>query len=103
MHNTAQEPNRMWQPLHGVEPLPIVWGIVVDIETHGNDPVRVYRGVTSIVVLPDVLHLDRAADATDLVDVLRVVEQVWVFPKELLVALEVNGVNLPKRLESNHY
>jgi len=41
-----------------------------------------------------VVHVHRAVDARDLVDVLGVVEQVWVFPQELLVAFEVNSVNL---------
>jgi len=69
-------------------------GIVVDVGARRDNPVGVYRWVASVVVLPDVVHVHRAVDARDLVDVLGVVEQVWVFPQELLVAFEVNSVNL---------
>lgn len=71
-----------------------MWGIVVNVGARRDNSVGVYRRVASVVVLPDVLHVHRAAHARDLVDVLGVVEQVWVFPQELLVAFEVNGVNL---------
>jgi hypothetical protein len=39
-------------------------------------------------------HVNRAANARNLVYVLGVIEQIWVFPDELLVAFEVNRVNL---------
>ena len=71
-----------------------MWGIVVDVGARRDNPIGVYRWVASIVVLPHVLHVQRAADARDLVDILGVVEQVWVFPQELLVAFEVNSINL---------
>jgi len=71
-----------------------MWGIVVDVGARRDNPIGVYRWVASIVVLPDVLHVQRAADARDLVDILGVVEQVWVFPQELLVAFEANSINL---------
>jgi hypothetical protein len=101
-HNAAQEPGAPTEEikqraLRGVEPLPVVWGVVVDTGARRDDPVGVYGGVASIVVLPDVLHVHCAADARDLIDVLGVVEQVRVFPEELLVAIEVNGINLSKR------
>jgi hypothetical protein len=44
-----------------------------------------------------VLHIDRAAHARNLVDVLGVIEQIRIFPDELLVALEVNSINLEKK------
>jgi hypothetical protein len=71
-----------------------MWGIVVDVGSSGDNPVWVYGRMASVVVLPDVFHVDGAADAGDLVYVLGVVEQVWVLPQQLLVALEVNGVDL---------
>lgn len=76
------------------KPLPVLWSIVVDVGASGDNPVGVYGRMASVVVLPDVLHVDSAADARDLVDVLGVVEQVWVFSQELLVAFEVNGIDL---------
>ena len=69
-------------------------GIVVDVGASGDNPVGVYRRMASVVVLPDVLHVNAAANARDLVDVLGVVEQVWVFPQRLLVAFEVDGIDL---------
>jgi hypothetical protein len=79
-----------------------MWSIVVDIGACGDNPVRVYGWMASVVVLPYVLHIDRAADARNLVDVLGVIEQVRVFPDELLVALEVNSINLEKILHSHN-
>jgi hypothetical protein len=71
-----------------------MWGIVVDVGSSGDNPVGVYRWMASVVVLPDVFHVNGAANARDLVDVLGVVEQVWVFPQQLLVAFEVDGIDL---------
>jgi len=67
-----------------------MWGIVVDVGARRDNPIGVYRWVASVVVLPDVLHVHRAAEH----GVLGVIEQVWVFPQELLVAFEVNSINL---------
>jgi hypothetical protein len=88
--STVQDPS-------GAKPLPVMWGIVVDVGACWDNPVGVYRRVASVVVFPDVLHLHRAADARDLIDVLGVVEKVWVLPEELLVAFEVNSINLSKK------
>jgi hypothetical protein len=51
-----------------------MWGIVVDVRSSGDNPIGVYGRMASVVVLPDVLHVDSAANARDLVDVLGVVE-----------------------------
>jgi len=43
-----------------------------------------------------VLHVNRA------VDVLGVIEQIWIFPYKLIVAFEVNRVNLYMVWELSH-
>jgi len=68
--------------------------IIIDVWAHRDNPVWIYGRVTSIVALPNVLHVHRAANARNLVDVLGVIEQIWIFPYKLLVAFEVNRVNL---------
>ena len=78
-----------------------MWSIVIDVGACGDNPVRVYGRMASVVVLPYVLHIDRVADARNLVDVLGVIEQIRVFPDELLVALEVNSINLEKKFHKS--
>jgi hypothetical protein len=74
-----------------------MWCIVIDVGPCRDNPVGVYGWMASVVVLPYVLHIDRAAHARNLVDVLGVIEQIRIFPDELLVALEVNSINLEKK------
>lgn len=71
--------------------------IVVDVGTCRDNPVGIYGWMASIVVLPYVLHVDCATDPRNLVDVLGVIEQIWIFSEELLVALEVNCIHLEKK------
>ena len=68
--------------------LSIMRSIIIDVWAHRDSPVWIYGRVTSIVAFLNVLHVNRA------VDVLGVIEQIWIFPYKLLVAFEVNRVNL---------
>lgn len=72
----------------------VVRSIVINVRARGDNPVGIYGWMASIIVLPYVLHVNRAANARNLVDVLGVIEQIWVFPEEFLVAFEVNSINL---------
>lgn len=73
-----------------------MWSVVIDVRACRDDPVGIYGRMASIVVLSYVLHVNRAADARNLVDVLGVIEQIGVFPEEPFVAFEVDSINLQK-------
>jgi hypothetical protein len=72
-----------------------------DVGAYRDNPVGVYGWMASVVVLPYVLHIDRATHARNLVDVLGVIEQIRVFPDELLVALEMNNINLENKFHES--
>ena len=80
-----------------------MWGVVVNVGARGDNPIGIYRWMTPVVVLPDVLHIHRAAHARGLIDILDVVEQVQVLSEELLVAFEVNGVDLSKTFRNSNW
>lgn len=67
---------------------------IVYIWTTGNNSKWIDGRVASIVMLLDMLHMDSATHSRDLIYVFSIVEQIWVLAKELLVALEVNSINL---------
>lgn len=50
--------------------------------------------MASVVVFLDMFHVDSGTHARDLEDIFSVIEQIRVFPEKLLVALEMNGINL---------
>ena len=56
------------------EPVSIVGGSVVDIGPHRDDAIRVDGRMTSVVMLLDVVHVDRIRHSGHLVDILGVVE-----------------------------
>lgn len=80
--------------LLGLELLSVMRSIIIDVWAHRDNPVWIYGRVASIVAFSYVLHVNRAANTRNLVDVLGVIKQIWIFPDELLVAFEVNRVNL---------
>lgn len=61
-----------------------------------DDPERIDGRMAAVIMPLDVLHVDRAAHARDLVDLLGVIEDIWVLSQQLLVAFEVDGINLFK-------
>lgn len=67
---------------------------VINVWSTRDDPKRVNRRVASVVMLLDVIHVHCAIHTGDLEYVLRVVEQIRILPQELLVALEVDRINL---------
>lgn len=69
---------------------------VIDVWSMRDDPKRVDRRVASIVMLLDVIHVNRATHTGDLENVFRVVEQIRILPYEFLVAFEVDCINLVK-------
>jgi hypothetical protein len=81
--------------------LSIMWSIIIDAGACWDNPIRVYGWMASVVVFPYVLHINRAAHARNLVDVLGVIEQIRVFPDEFLVALEVNSINLENKFHES--
>jgi len=70
---------------------------VIDVWSMRDDPKRVDRRVASIVMLLDVIHVNRATHTGDLENVFRVVEQIRILPYEFLVAFEVDCINLDQR------
>jgi len=66
----------------------------VCIGTDGDNSIWVDGRMASIVVLLYVIHVDRAAHAWNLVYVFGVIKQIWIFTQELLVALEMNSIDL---------
>lgn len=67
---------------------------VVDTRAQRDDPIRIDRRVASIIVPLYVLHVHGAAHTRDLINVLRIIKQIWVFSQHFLVALKVNHINL---------
>ena len=64
-------------------------GTIVDIGPNGDDPIRVDGRMTPVIMLLDVIHVNRVGHTRQLVNVLCVVEEVWVLANETFVALEM--------------
>ena len=64
-------------------------GTIVDIGPNGDDPIRVDDRMTPVIMLLDVVHVDRVWHTRQLVNILGVVEEVWVLANETFVALEM--------------
>lgn len=73
---------------------PVVRGREVGVGADGHDPELVDGRVAPIVVLLDVVHVDRVPDGLHLEQLLGVVEDVGVLADALLVALEVHHIHL---------
>src|SRR6056297_141304 len=75
------------------EPVAVVRCREVQVRTDGDDTLRVERVVAAVVVLRDVVHVDRLGDARELVQFLQVVPEVRVVDDAAAVALEVGVVD----------
>lgn len=76
--------------------LSIMGRSIVNIWTLWDDSKWIDGWMTSIVMLLNVLHVNCTAHARDLENVFGVIEYIWIFAQQLLIALEVNSVDLQK-------
>jgi len=80
------------------ESVAVVLRGVVNCLPHGHDAEGVDGRMAPIVVVLDMVHVDSAADAGVLKQVFRVVEQIGILTDEPLVGLEVDKIDLMKRI-----
>lgn len=69
-------------------------GRIICIRTKRNDSKRINKRMASVVVVLDMFHDHGATHARDLKNIFSVIKQIRVFPDKLLVALEMNSINL---------
>lgn len=67
---------------------------VVNVRANRNNPQWIHGRTASIIMPFDVFHAHSAAHPWNLKNVFRVIEQILVLSDQLLVALEVNRINL---------
>ena len=67
-------------------------GRIIDIWPHRNDSKWIDRSMASILMQLYMFHVHCATNAKDLEDAFNIIEEVWVFPQQLHVALKVNNL-----------
>lgn len=67
---------------------------IINVWSKRNDSIWIDGRVTSIIMALDMLHIDSASHARDLIYVFGIIEQIRILSKQFLVALEVNSINL---------
>src|SRR5258707_10234759 len=71
----------------------VVVGGEIDRGTLRDDPCRIDRRVTGVVVPLDLIEVDGIGDARDLVQLAQIVPQIWIVDDAPQIALEVTVVN----------
>ena len=72
----------------------IVRGPIVYVGSNGDDTKGIDGRMATIVMLLYVVHIHSVRDSWNLIDVLGIIEQIWILPYQFLVAFEVYGIHL---------
>lgn len=79
------------------KPLSVMWRGIIYIRAERDNSECIDNRVASVVMFLDVIHVNGVTHAWDLIYVFREIEQIRVLTNHLLVALEVNDIDLSKK------
>ena len=74
----------------------IMSGTKVCVRSNGDNTKWIDGRMATIVMLLYVVHIHCIWDSWNLINILSIIEQIWILPYQLLVAFEMDGIHLRK-------